>query len=114
MVLALSGCDEPDSSKSRDITGFIKANLEELLILICLCHYPLAEEHIQSAHFDELPRLTKIPRAALSNFDPLFEGILREQRSISTSSLVPRSFSDLVDEALNVDQENRVSSRINL
>jgi hypothetical protein len=109
IVLALSRCDEPDASKSRDITGFIRTNLEELLTLICLCHYPLVDEYVKSAHFDELPRLNLIPRSAISNLDPLFEGILREQRSISTSSLVPRSFSDLVEEVLSVDSENRVN-----
>lgn len=108
LILTLTGCQEADTNKNRDTVGFIKSNLNELLVLILLCHYKLADQHIYSAHFNELPRLPKVPRLALANFDPIFEGILREERTISTATLVPRSFSELVGSMLRVDEDDQV------
>lgn len=108
-VLALSGCYEPDPSKTRDIVEFITANLNEFLILIFLCHYKLADQNVQSSRFDHMPLFNRVPRLALTNLDPLFEGILREEKSISTSALVPRSFSELMESILQVDEDERVS-----
>lgn len=107
MVLSLTGCHS-EATRNRDIVGFLKTHLNEILILVFLCHYKLADQHIQSAHFDQLPHLSRIPIQALVNLDPLLEGILREERSINTSLLVPRSFSDLVRTMLKVDEDNQI------
>jgi hypothetical protein len=110
LVLALSGCTETETTKNRDSVGFLKMHLNELLTLAALCHYKLAEQHVQSARFEQLPHLPKIPIAALANLDPLFEGIMRQEKTITTSSIVPRSFSDLIVNVLRVDEENQVSN----
>ncbi|KAI6174783.1 TBCC domain-containing protein 1 [Aphelenchoides bicaudatus] len=95
LVLALTGCTESETTKNRDAASFLKLHLKELLVLTALCHYKLAEQHVQSARFSELPNLPKIPRAALANLDPLLEGIMRKDKTISTSVMVPCSFSEV-------------------
>ncbi|KAI6179765.1 TBCC domain-containing protein 1 [Aphelenchoides besseyi] len=105
LVLAFTGCPENENGR-RDVVSFMKSRLDELLALVLLCHYHLADEHIQTVRFEGVPMIKKIPRGALVNLDPFIEGTMRTERTMSTADVLPQPFSDLVDSVLCADQND--------
>ncbi|KAI6204119.1 TBCC domain-containing protein 1 [Aphelenchoides besseyi] len=110
LVLAFTGCSENENGR-RDVVSFMKSRLDELLTLVLLCHYHLADEHIQTARFEGLPMIEKIPRGALVNLDPLIEGTMRTEKTMSTADVLPQPFSELVDSVLRADQNDEVDRK---
>ncbi|KAH7723803.1 TBCC domain-containing protein 1-like protein [Aphelenchoides avenae] len=95
LVVAMLG-RQHSANVGLDVAKYMKKHIDAITYIFLLCHYDIALKLITSPSFTPPDEAPEVPESALVNFDLFLEGTIVASKNVSTSDIIPRSFSALM------------------